>query len=160
VDPAFHVPPPAPVAPPITTPPVTPIRPHDPGIPRPTRPTLHGSVSTGLSLDKQEITVDIDNHVAKTYIKQTFRNDTDRNLAGTYLFPLPQDATFSSFSLHIDGKAIEGQILAAAEARAQYEQIVRSMIDPGLLEYADYKTVRARIFPIPAHGTKTVELEY
>ena len=34
------------------------------------------------------------------------------------------------------------------------------MVDPGLLEYADYKTVRARIFPIPAHGSKKVELEY
>ncbi len=159
VDPAFHVPPVAPVTPTVS-PTVTPIRPGRPGIARPVSPVLHGSVSTGLSLDKQEISVEIDNHVAKTYIKQTFRNDTDRNLAGTYLFPLPQDATFSSFSLHIDGKAIEGQILAAAEARSQYEQIVRSMIDPGLLEYADYKTVRARIFPIPAHGTKTVELEY
>ncbi len=160
VDPAFHVPPVAPVTPTISSPTVTPVRPGRPGVARPVSPVLHGSISTGLSLDKQEISVEIDNHVAKTYIKQTFRNDTDRNLAGTYLFPLPQDATFSSFSLHIDGKAVEGQILAAAEARAQYEQIVRSMIDPGLLEYADYKTVRARIFPIPAHGTKTVELEY
>jgi Ca-activated chloride channel family protein len=158
VDPAFHgTMVPAPVAPPVT--PVTPLRPGD-RAPRPSTPVLHGTVSTGLSLDKQEITVDIDNNVAKTYIKQTFRNDTDRDLAGTYLFPLPQDATFSSFSLHIDGKPIEGKILAAAEARTQYEQIVRSMVDPGLLEYADYKTVRARIFPIPKHGTKTVELEY
>lgn len=158
VDPAFHgtMVAPAPIAP-IT--PITPIRPGD-RTPRPVTPVLHGGVSTGLSLDKQEITVEIDNNVAKTYIKQTFRNDTDRDLAGTYLFPLPQDATFSSFSLHIDGKAIEGQILAAAEARAQYEQIVRAMVDPGLLEYVDHKTVRARIFPIPKHGTKTVELEY
>lgn len=158
VDPAFHgTIAPVPISPPVT--PITPIRPGHP-LPRPVPPVLHGSVSTGLSLDKQEITVDIDNNVAKTYIKQTFRNDTDRDLAGTYLFPLPQDATFSSFSLHIDGKPIEGKILAAAEARQQYEQIVRSMVDPGLLEYADYKTVRARIFPIPKHGTKTVELEY
>lgn len=158
VDPAFHgAIAPVPISPPTT--PITPIRPGHP-LPRPVPPVLHGSVSTGLSLDKQEISVDIDNNVAKTYIKQTFRNDTDRDLAGTYLFPLPQDATFSSFSLHIDGKPIEGKILAAAEARQQYEQIVRSMVDPGLLEYADYKTVRARIFPIPKRGTKTVELEY
>jgi Ca-activated chloride channel family protein len=34
------------------------------------------------------------------------------------------------------------------------------LVDPGLLEYADYKTIRARIFPIPAHGSKKVELEY
>jgi Ca-activated chloride channel homolog len=127
--------------------------------PRPV-PLLKGQVSFGLRLESADVRVDINDQVAKTYITQTFFNDTDRNLAGTYLFPLPDDTTFSSFSLHIDGKPVEGKILEANEARQQYEAIVRQMIDPGLLEYADYKTVRARIFPIPAHGSKKVELEY
>jgi Ca-activated chloride channel family protein len=131
-------------------PPVTPVRP----------PLLKGSVSFGLHLQSQDVQVTVADQVAKTYIKQVFANDTDQNLAGTYMFPLPQDTTFSSFSLHIDGKPVEGKILEAEAARQQYEEIVRRMVDPGLLEYADYKTVRARIFPIPPHGTKTVELEY
>lgn len=132
-----------------------------PGHRPPVVPTLlKGQVSFGLRLQDAEIKVDISDQVAKTYITQTFVNDTDRNLAGTYLFPLPEDTTFSSFSLHIDGKPVEGKILEAKEARQTYENIVRQMIDPGLLEFADYKTVRARIFPIPAHGTKKVELEY
>lgn len=135
-----------------------PVRPITPG--RPTTPILRGGVSVGLHLQAQDIKVEITDQVAKTYITQTFTNDSDQNLAGTYLFPLPEDTTFSSFSLHIDGKPVEGKILEASEARSQYEAIVRQMIDPGLLEYADYKTVRARIFPIPAHGTKKVELEY
>jgi Ca-activated chloride channel homolog len=141
--------------------PVHPGHPVTPPIPTPgPRPILKGGVSFGLHMQSEQIKVDITDQVAKTYITQTFSNDTDRNLAGTYLFPLPEDTTFSSFSLHIDGKPVEGKILEAQEARTQYEQIVRSMVDPGLLEYADYKTVRARIFPIPAHGTKKVELEY
>ena len=127
----------------ITPPPVTPTRPS-------TRPILRGGVSLGLHLESQSIKVDVTDQVAKTYIKQTFKNDTDRVLAGTYLFPLPEDTTFSSFSLHIDGKPVEGKILEKEQARQEYEAIVRRMVDPGLLEYADYKTVRARIFPIPA----------
>ena len=123
-------------------------------------PTLHGSVSFGLHLQSESVKVDINGPVARTYITQTFSNDSDSNLAGTYLFPLPDDTTFSSFSLQIDGKAVEGKILEATEARQQYETIVRQMVDPGLLEYADYKTIRARVFPIPAHGTKKIELEY
>ena len=123
--------------------------------PRPRPPVvLKGGVSFGLRLQGADIKVEITDQVAKTYITQTFMNDTDRQLAGTYLFPLPDDTTFSSFSLHIDGKPVEGKILEVNEARNQYEEIVRRMVDPGLLEYADYKTVRARIFPIPAHGTK------
>ncbi|MBL8081142.1 MAG: VWA domain-containing protein [Candidatus Obscuribacter sp.] len=161
VDPAFHgtgrVMPGLPI-----NPGILPVRPPQPG-PRPhppSTPVLKGGVSLGLHLQGQDIKVEITDQVAKTYITQTFVNDTDQNLAGTYLFPLPDDTTFSSFSLHIDGKPVEGKILEASEARQQYEAIVRQMIDPGLLEYADYKTVRARIFPIPAHGTKKVELEY
>lgn len=157
VDPVFHTAPPVRVTP-ITN--ITPITRPNPSTPRPRNTVLRGTVSTGIHLEDQDISIEIQDHVAKTYIKQTFKNDTNRNLAGTYLFPLPQDATFSSFTLHIDGKPVEGKILAAHEARAQYEQIVRKMVDPGLLEYVDYKTVRARIFPIPANGTKTVELEY
>ncbi len=153
---------------PMPTPVITPVRPGMPirpgrpiVTPRPTpRPILKGGVTFGLHLEAEAIKVDVIDQVAKTYIVQTFKNDTDRNLAGTYLFPLPDDTTFSSFSLHIDGKPVEGKILEAAEARQQYETIVRQMVDPGLLEYADHKTVRARIFPIPAHGTKKVELEY
>jgi Ca-activated chloride channel family protein len=131
---------------------------HHPTVP--VRPILKGGVSFGLRMQDQDVKVLISDQVARTYIKQVFANDTDRNLAGTYLFPLPADTTFSSFSLHIDGKPVEGKILEAEAARQEYEEIVRRMVDPGLLEYADYKTVRARIFPIPPHGTKTVELEY
>ncbi|MBZ0185294.1 MAG: VIT and VWA domain-containing protein, partial [Candidatus Obscuribacterales bacterium] len=157
IDPIIGAPPIMPVTP-VTVTPLTPVRPTT--RPGPRRPLLTGQVSYGLHLKAESVNVVIKDQVAKTYISQTFENDTDRNLAGTYMFPLPDDTTFSSFSLHIDGKPVEGKILEANAARQQYEEIVRRMVDPGLLEYADYKTVRARIFPIPAHGTKKVELEY
>src|SRR6516162_9975721 len=132
------------VDPGLVTPPVhrtMPVQPpHWPIISPPTQnpprtPLLKGSVSFGLHLQAQDVQVSISDQVAKTYIKQVFANDTDQNLAGTYLFPLPQDTTFSSFSLHIDGKPVEGQILEAEAARQEYEAIVRRMVDPGLLEY-------------------------
>lgn len=159
VDPIGGVVPVAPLTP--VTPRTTLVRPPGSTTPlSPRRPVLQGGISYGLHLQSETVKVEIKDQIAKTFISQTFANDTDRNLAGTYLFPLPDDTTFSSFSLHIDGKPVEGKILEASAARQQYEQIVRQMVDPGLLEFADYKTVRARIFPIPANGTKTVELEY
>ncbi|HEY9777265.1 MAG TPA: VIT domain-containing protein [Planktothrix sp.] len=139
---------------------VTPPHPGDHAPPPPGHTTLHGNVSFGLHLQSEQVKVDVNGPVARTSITQVFSNDSDSNLAGTYLFPLPEDTTFSSFSLQIDGKQVEGQILEANEARTEYETIVRRMVDPGLLEYAGYNTVRARIFPIPAHGTKKIELEY
>ena len=90
---------------------VAPVR---PGMRPTSRPVLlKGQVSFGLRLESADVRVEIHDQVAKTYITQTFFNDTDRQLAGTYLFPLPEDCTFSSFSLHIDGKPVEGKILEA-----------------------------------------------
>lgn len=130
-----------------------------PVVPPATMPS-RGPTTYGLRVLREEIKVDINQQVAKTTIAQSFLNDTDKVLSGAYLFPLPEDATFSSFSLHIDGKPVEGKIMEATEARRQYEAIVRRLHEPGLLEYADYKTVRARIASIPPHGAKKVELEY
>ena len=50
--------------------------------------------------------------------------------------------------------------MEATAARTEYENIVRKMIDPGLLEYMDSRTVRLRVFPIPAHGQRKIDLAY
>ncbi len=46
------------------------------------------------------------------------------------------------------------------QARQVYEEIVRSLRDPALLEYAGRGAVQARIFPIPPGGERRIELEY
>lgn len=121
---------------------------------------LKGHVSYGLHVEEVQVKVEITGQIARTHVSQVFMNDTNQNLAGTYLFPLPEDTTFSSFSLHIDGKPVEGKLLEATAARTEYENIVRKMIDPGLLEYMDSRTVRLRVFPIPAHGQRKIDLAY
>jgi hypothetical protein len=41
-----------------------------------------------------------------------------------------------------------------------YEDIVRKSLDPALLEMADYRTFRARIFPTPPKATRRLTLRY
>jgi Ca-activated chloride channel family protein len=60
----------------------------------------------------------------------------------------------------VDGEPIEGQILPAQEARKIYEDIVRRRRDPALLEYIGQDAVQVRIYPIPAGGSRRIELEY
>jgi Ca-activated chloride channel family protein len=79
---------------------------------------------------------------------------------GTYLFPLPEGASFTAFSMHVDGEPLSAEILEAEEARRIYEDIVRQRIDPALLEYVGRGAYRARIFPIPGGGEKRIELAY
>lgn len=113
-----------------------------------------------LAIKYHRVEVTIQDQAAHTQIDQVFLNPQLRDIEGTYLFPLPAGASFSAFSMHVDGKPLAAEILKAEEARKIYEEIVRQRIDPALLEYVGQGAYRARIFPIPAQGEKRVELAY
>ena len=46
------------------------------------------------------------------------------------------------------------------EARRIYESIVNQRRDPALLEYIGRNAFRVRVYPIPAHGEKRIQLAY
>ena len=113
-----------------------------------------------FSVRHHKVQVVIKDQYAKTTVDQVFHNPVNRQLEGTYLFPVPEGATLSSFQMEVDGKLQNPELLAAGDARRIYEDIVRRRIDPGLLEYAGQNLYRARVFPIPANGDKEMKLAY
>jgi Ca-activated chloride channel family protein len=113
-----------------------------------------------LAIEYHRVTVRIEDQVAITHVDQVFRNDNDWTVEGTYIFPIPEGAAVTDFTLWIDGEPVEGEVLTKEQARQTYEEIVRSMRDPALLEYIDRGAVQASIFPIPAGGERRIELEY
>jgi Ca-activated chloride channel family protein len=113
-----------------------------------------------LSIRYHHVDVTIEDQVAVTHVDQVFYNPNEWDVEGIYLFPIPRDAVVTSFTLWVNGEAVEAQILDAQEARRTYEEIVNSLRDPALLEYVDQGAVQARIFPIPSRGERRIELEY
>jgi len=123
-----------------------------PSRPRPT--------PVALSVKYHRVEIDINNQVATTSIDQVFKNNYDVDLEGTYIFPLPEDASIRDFAMYVDGKRISGEVLDKDKARQIYEDIVRRMKDPGLLEYVGRNMFKARVYPIPKNGEKRIELVY
>lgn len=113
-----------------------------------------------LTIRYHRVTVTIENQVATTRVDQVFVNEHNWEAEGTYIFPLPPGATVSKFTMWVDGKPIEAEVLPAEKARAIYEDIVRRRRDPALLEYVGRDVVQARIFPIPPGGERRIQLEY
>lgn len=113
-----------------------------------------------LGIRYHHVTVTIQDQLAVTHVDQVFYNPNDWTVEGTYLFPIPQDAAVTAFTLWVDGKPIQGTVLDAKQARQTYEEIVRTQRDPALLEYADRGAVQAHIFPIAPQGERRIELEY
>jgi Ca-activated chloride channel homolog len=117
-------------------------------------------ISCGLTIRYHRVNVDIADQVATTRVDQLFVNDSGRDLEGTYVFPLPEDAAITAFSMFVDGEEIEGQVLTKEEARRLYESIVRRNRDPALLEFVGRGAFQARVFPVPAGGERRIQLQY
>ena len=97
---------------------------------------------------------------AQTTFEQTFYNPTYQRMEGEFLFPIPQGVHIEQFTMWINGKETEAELLDADKARAIYEEIVRSLKDPALLEYANQDMLRMRIFPIEPNSEQKVKVVY
>ncbi len=113
-----------------------------------------------LEVRRHHVTVSIKGQVATTEVDQAFFNPNDARLEGTYLFPVPRGAKIDSFAMDIDGTLTEAELLDAAKARSIYEDIVRRLKDPAILEYAGQDLFKVRIFPIEPRREKRVKLKY
>ena len=113
-----------------------------------------------LTIKYHRVTVTIEDQVATTHVDQVFVNEGRHEVEGTYIFPLPEEATISEFSMWVDGERLEGQVLERDEARRIYEDIVQRRRDPALLEYVGRDAFQASIYPIPPGGERRIELEY
>jgi Ca-activated chloride channel family protein len=113
-----------------------------------------------LAIKFHHVTVDIKGTICITKVDQIFNNPNQRQVEGTYIFPIPPDASISQFSMFMGDKEVQGEILDREKARDIYEQIVRKMRDPALLEYIDRGLFKAQVFPIPANGEVHIKLSY
>lgn len=113
-----------------------------------------------LELRTHQVDAQVEDEIAVVTVAHTFYNPGGGTVEGTFLFPLPPGAQVSRFSMTVDGTEMTGELLAADEARQIYEEIVRRSLDPALLEMADYRTFRARVFPIPGKAERTITLRY
>jgi Ca-activated chloride channel family protein len=123
--------------------------------PHPDRPS-----PPNLSIKYHHVDIKIDNQMAKTTVDQIFINNHHRDIEGTYIFPIPEDASISRFSMFVGGEEIKGKILDKDEAKKIYQDIVRQRKDPALLEYFKDGMFKASVYPIPAHGETRIKLYY
>ncbi len=113
-----------------------------------------------LEVHYHHVKTTIHHQVAVTAIDQVFYNPTHRRLEGYYLFPIPKHAVIKKFSMFVNGKELEAELLDAKKARSIYEGIVRRHRDPALLEYSETGLFKARIFPIEPRSEKRVKITY
>jgi Ca-activated chloride channel homolog len=117
-----------------------------------------------LSLEVMNVDVLIDNQHSRVKVMQIFENHSAQILEGKYLFALPQTASIFDFAVWDSDVRIPGVMMEKRRASKVYSEIKQQRIDPGLLQQDDehegHSAFSAKVFPIPAYGTKRVEIEY
>ena len=66
----------------------------------------------------------------------------------------------SGFAFQGSASEPTAQVLPRGDARRIYDDIVRQVRDPALLEFAGYNLIRSSVFPVEAGGTQQVRLTY
>jgi Ca-activated chloride channel family protein len=117
-----------------------------------------------LSLQVMKVDVLIDNQHARVRVLQIFDCHVVQPVEGKYLFALPPQASVSDFAVWDGDARIPGVMMEKRRANAVYSQIKQQQVDPGLLQQDDEhegsSAFSAKVFPIPAYGTKRIEMEY
>lgn len=110
----------------------------------------------------QDLSIDIlvIGQTAVTTMEMTFYNPNSRVMEGEFQFPLADGQQVSRFALDINGKMREGVVVDKALGRKAFEDIVRRGIDPGLLEKTEGNNFKARVYPMPAKGTRRVLIAF
>lgn len=110
---------------------------------------------------RTDVQVHVSDRIATVEVEEWFRNDgTVRFGEGDYIYPLPGEAVFGSFSLFQGDQELRGETLDAGRARRIYEEIVRRKKDPALIELVGHGLIRARVFPIMPGETRRITLRY
>jgi Ca-activated chloride channel homolog len=113
-----------------------------------------------VSLQSMDTQVEIFGNISKTTTTLIFSNASSRNLEGNLVFPLPENTTVSGYAIDINGKLRNAVPITKARAVEVFESIQKQNVDPGIIEKVEGNNFRTRISPIPAKGSRTIQLSY
>jgi len=115
---------------------------------------------TPVRLQSLRIGAEISGGLAQTTVEMVFYNPNAVQLEGELQFPLLPTQHVTAFALDIDGALRPAVPVEKAKGRKIFEEVERTRVDPALLETTQGNNFKLRVYPIPPHGTRTVQLKY
>ncbi|WP_223495025.1 VIT domain-containing protein [Stenotrophomonas indicatrix] len=111
-----------------------------------------------VQLRQARIEGEVQAGIAQTRITLEFHNPNQRVLEGELQFPLAEGQQITGFALDINGELREAVPVPKDRGRQVFEEIARRGVDPGLLEQTAGNQFRLRVYPLPAGGSRRVQL--
>jgi Ca-activated chloride channel family protein len=146
------IPPAAGIAPAITVPPTS-------STPPPIVSFRSPQAETPIQLHSLRQQVSVVGQTVMTRLTLQFHNPNARVLEGELQFPLQDGQAITGFALDIDGELRRAVPVAKTRGLQVFEEIVRGRVDPALLEATAGNQYKLRVYPLPARGSRTVQLD-
>jgi Ca-activated chloride channel family protein len=135
----------------------------------PTTPAINPLLSSGarlvasdgqpLPLEHTSLSCEAGGGIARSVLKQRFRNHGREALEVTYLLPLPTDGAVSGYSFTLRGVVTRGKVATTELAREQYEEALMQGRSAALLEQERSSVFRQAIGNVPAGEQLELEVE-
>ncbi len=113
-----------------------------------------------IRLTDVEVKVDIIESTATTTIEIRLENTTSQRQEAELVLPVPDGAVVRGFAYDGPHGPISAEVLPRDEAKRIYEQLVRRIRDPALVEFIGYNLIRSSVFPVEPRGKQRVRLTY
>jgi hypothetical protein len=113
-----------------------------------------------IVLQSLQVKAEVSGGTAETTLHMVFYNPNRRALEGNLQFPLAANQQVTGFALDIGGKMRAAVPVEKSKGREVFEAIERRGVDPALLEATQGNNFKLRVFPVPAGGTRVVEVSY
>lgn len=117
-------------------------------------------VENAAYLTAADARIDIKNQVATTTLTLSLTNPTNTVQQAEILMPIPEGVVVRSLQYDGVGPEPMAAVLPKDEARRIYDEIVRRMRDPALVEFAGTNVIRTSAFPIPPNTTQKLSLTF
>jgi len=123
----------------------------------PQRPNQAGVITTVRAVD---VDVRITDSLATTEMKVVVENNGSSTTQAQLVLPVPEGATIRTFGIDGIGEEPTAKLLPREEASRRYHEIVRSMVDPGLLEFVGSALIQSSVFPVEPGKQRTMTIVY
>ena len=123
----------------------------------PQRPNQPGVITHISAVD---VDVRLTDALATTQMQITVENHGSSTTQARLVLPVPEGSTIRTFGIDGIGDEPTAQLLPRKEATQRYHEIVRSMIDPGLLEFVGSALIQSSVFPVAPGEKRTMTIVY
>jgi Ca-activated chloride channel family protein len=113
-----------------------------------------------MSIKTYDATATIEDQIAVTHVDQTFVNNTPHIVESTFIFPLPEGAVITELIYWFNGKKYIASLREREEAQKSYNDKVRKLIDPALLQDIGENVFKLNIAPINPNSEVRFEITY